>query len=130
MASGQGGHAFSREQRATVAEAGRQAIVADKADRNVDNQTDREGQSAQISMVLLRALGDLAGTKEKVMSHIYPCFVEDRRYRVPTLRLLQADDVQMLRRLALRELLASEDHQAVEVRAEGGQLILREERSS
>lgn len=63
------------------------------------------------------------------MSRILTCFIEDRRYSVPTLRFLEADsDPASLRDLVRRELLASEDHQAIEVREEGGQVILREAR--
>ncbi len=55
-------------------------------------------------------------------------FVGDRRYRVPTLRLIEAQDAASIRKLALREPFLSEDHRAVEVRGEGGQLIIREAR--
>lgn len=64
------------------------------------------------------------------MPHTYSCFIEDRRYSVPTLRFVQAWDRASIRELAMRELLASEDHRSVEVRAEGGQLILRKTRGT
>ena len=64
------------------------------------------------------------------MSHIFTCLIEDRRYNVPTLRLLEAEgDVASLQALAHTELLASEDHLAVEVFAEGGLVLWREART-
>jgi hypothetical protein len=61
------------------------------------------------------------------MPQTYSCFIEDRRYRVPTLRFVLADDTS-IREIAIRELLSDNSHNAIEVRAEGGEVILREER--
>ncbi len=64
------------------------------------------------------------------MSNIFTCLVEDRRYSVPTLRLVEADgDVASLQTLAQDELRASEDHLAVEVFGEGGLVLWREART-
>lgn len=63
------------------------------------------------------------------MDRIFTLFIEDRRYTVPTLRLLESEDDQAsIRAAARQELLASEDHRAIEVRAEGGEVILRQSR--
>jgi len=62
------------------------------------------------------------------MAQTYSCFIQDRRYSVPTLRLLEARDAAAIRELALRELLASDDHREVEVRGEDGELIFRKAR--
>ncbi len=63
------------------------------------------------------------------MSDILTCLVEDRRYSVPTLRLVEADgDVASLQALAQGELRACEDHLAVEIYGEGGLVLWRETR--
>ena len=68
------------------------------------------------------------GTERQLVTRqTFTCFIEDRRYSVPTLRFLEADgDPGSLRELVRRELLASENHQAIEVCTEGGQVVLRE----
>ncbi len=62
------------------------------------------------------------------MMQTYSLFIHDRRYSVPTLQFIVASDETRVRELARRELLASPDHLAVDVRNEGGE-IFRQERS-
>ena len=47
----------------------------------------------------------------------YSCFIRDRRYTVPTLRLIDASDDEAARRQALRELAASREHLGIELHA-------------
>jgi hypothetical protein len=59
----------------------------------------------------------------------YSCFIRDRRYAVPTLRLIDAADDDAARRSALDELAASQDHLGVELHSETGLILKRERRS-
>jgi hypothetical protein len=59
----------------------------------------------------------------------YSCFIRDRRYAVPTLRLIDAADDASARRRALDELAASQDHLGVELHSETGLILKRERRS-
>ena len=59
--------------------------------------------------------------------HTYSCFIHDRRYAVPTLRLIDAADDDDARSRALDELAASRDHLGVELHSDT-QLILKRER--
>jgi hypothetical protein len=63
------------------------------------------------------------------MLKTYSCFIQDRRYAVPTLRLIDAADDEGARQQALRELAASQDHLEIELHGETG-LILKQQRRS
>ncbi len=62
------------------------------------------------------------------MLRTFSLFTTDRRYSVPTLQFLLAQDEARAQDLARRQLLASEDHLAVEVH-ENGQPLFREARA-
>jgi hypothetical protein len=57
----------------------------------------------------------------------YSFFIHDRRYSVPTLQFVLVADEDRARELARRELFASPDHLAVDVRGDEG-TTFREER--
>jgi hypothetical protein len=63
------------------------------------------------------------------MVQTYSCFIRDRRYAVPTLRLIEAADDDQARQRALDELAASQDHLGVELHSETGLILTRERRS-
>lgn len=50
-------------------------------------------------------------------------FIHDRRYSVPTLRLVLTSDEERARELAQRELMASEHHYCVDVDEDGRPLF-------
>jgi len=62
------------------------------------------------------------------MVRTFSFFITDRRYSAPTLQFLFCVDEARARELARDQLLASEDHVAVEVH-EDGQPLFREDRS-
>jgi hypothetical protein len=50
-----------------------------------------------------------------IAMHDFKFLVEDRRYQVPTLHLVQAKDAERARELAAKMLAASHDHLSIEV---------------
>jgi len=55
--------------------------------------------------------------------HTFEFFIEDDRYTVPSLELVQAGDPDRARQLAAERLHASAHHQSVEVRGASGRLF-------
>jgi hypothetical protein len=62
------------------------------------------------------------------MLRTFSFFITDRRYSAPTLQFQFALDEERARELARGQLLASDDHLAVEVH-ENGQPLFREDRN-
>jgi hypothetical protein len=63
------------------------------------------------------------------MPQTYSCLIDDERYSVPTLILIDADDEGLARDRAVRELLASNFHRAVELHGRNGLVFRRERRT-
>ena len=64
------------------------------------------------------------------MAQTFSCLVDDRRYSVPTLIPINAEDEASARRQAMQALFASHEHTAVELHAEAGMVFRRERETS
>jgi hypothetical protein len=80
--------------------------------RLADRQQDRALPLIECERV--RASVDAGSTT--VAMHTFEFFIEDDRYKVPTLELVQVRDADRARQLAAERLRASLHHQSVEVR--------------
>ena len=63
------------------------------------------------------------------MPQTYSCLIDDERYSVPTLVLIDTDDEALARERAVSELLSSNYHLAVELHGREGLVFRRELRT-